>query len=95
MPASCNQNDSQRNSPVIQWSANRRRRHSNRRCSAGAAAGRTGDLGRRQVAEFVAAGVLCLASGLALAASKDWSLTALAPRIGKRLAGQRTGRPKL
>jgi sulfite exporter TauE/SafE len=31
-----------------------------------------------QAAEYVAAGVLCLASGLALAASKDWRLTPLA-----------------
>jgi DHA2 family methylenomycin A resistance protein-like MFS transporter len=32
-----------------------------------------------QAAEYAAAGVLCLASGLALAASKNWCLTLVTP----------------
>jgi len=48
-----------------------------RRCSSGAQLGEPATWVGAQAAQYVAAGVLCLASGLALAASKDWHATPL------------------
>jgi MFS transporter, DHA2 family, methylenomycin A resistance protein len=42
----------------------------------GALLGEPSTLAGAHVAEYVAAGMLCLASGLALAAAKDWPHTA-------------------
>ena len=56
----------------------------------GALLGQPATLAGAHAAEYVAAGVLCLASGLALAASKNWRLTHLAARIFPRRSTHHT-----